>query len=109
MATSHSGYSCVVVTCSGNNVKYFFVQSKYFSVQSKYFYLERHVDDVPLGGDDHLHHHHEEQGQELIDLAQNTGFRLGINKDSSLKVEQKLFINFLCGENVCSIIGCIWE
>ena len=29
---------------------------------------ERHVDDVPLGGDDHLDHHHEEQGEELIDL-----------------------------------------
>ena len=87
----------------------FFVQTKYFLVQSKYCYLQWHVDDVPLGGDDHLHHHHEEQGQELIDLAQNPGFRLGINKDSSLEVEQKLFINFLCGENVCSIIGCIWE
>ena len=29
---------------------------------------ERHVDDVPLGGDHHLHHHHEEQREELIDL-----------------------------------------
>lgn len=34
--------------------------------------LERHVDDEPLGGDDHLHHHHEEQREELIDLRQKT-------------------------------------
>ena len=31
---------------------------------------ERHVDDVPLGGDHHLDHHHEEQGEELIDLQE---------------------------------------
>ena len=30
--------------------------------------LERHVDDEPLGGDDHLHHDHEEERQKLIDL-----------------------------------------
>ena len=32
---------------------------------------ERHVDDVPLGGDDNLDHDHEEQRQELIDLNTN--------------------------------------
>ena len=34
----------------------------------KYLCLEGHVDDVPLGGDHHLHHDDEEQAQQLIDL-----------------------------------------
>ena len=38
----------------------------------KYLCLEGHVDDVPLGGDHHLHHDDEEQAQQLIDLEKKS-------------------------------------
>ena len=55
------------------------------SLQNIFFYLgnitvevapgldgvDGHVDDEPLGHDDHLHHHHEEQRQKLVHLVIN--------------------------------------
>ena len=36
--------------------------------KENYLCLEWHVDDVPLGGNHHLHHDDEEQAQQLIHL-----------------------------------------